>query len=518
MRVRGQHWVAHWVMHRWPAIAVAHCRRVSCTAVPVLLLLLLHHHHLLLLLLHQGHVLLLRHGVPGCRGGLKHIRPRMHSAAQSRVEPQARHAASSATATAALLHNTHVRVANRHAHRSAAHLGRAGEAGTSTTKNVRRPHHALLRQHSAHRATDTDGGGAAAALLPLAQVGPASRGASLCIVRLPTGTAVVVSLDLHRDLVPPTTTLLAATALLVAPAGRRRHSHGLHHHLGVAVDVVVQAVVVVVVLVVVEAVVEVIVELAAVVVEVVLGEGKLDGLGVLHRRSRGERRHIAAQQVRRKLQPLHLQLLLQLLELLRRRLRHHHLRIAHATASATATARALVTAATRTALLGLAAAGILGMALATSGVLGMGLAAASLLGMGLAAAMVGVLRDAGLGTPQLSRLAGLVELPDDGVRIQQTGHRHLALFRVDAALVDTVDLVEGLLDLLLAPVTVYVHSQHQCLHLEDILLAHPGTRTAPLLAQCYTELPKAQHKRFQIWRPSSQISGSSREGRCMRLQ
>jgi hypothetical protein len=26
-----------------------------------------------------------------------------------------------------------------------------------------------------------------------------------------------------------------------------------------------------------------------------------------------------------------------------------------------------------------------------------------------------------------------------------------------------VDLVEGLLDLLLAPVTVYVHSQHQCL-------------------------------------------------------
>jgi hypothetical protein len=160
--------------------------------------------------------------------------------------------------------------------------------------------------------------------------------------------------------------------------------------------------------------------------------------------------------------------------------------------------------------------------------------------------------------------------------------------------------VEGLLDLLLAPVTVYVHSQHQCLqrgrktsrkttetegisfqgtrtnmaglqerehmlrahkqsclppaliengskkkrkkkqekmnsrgaenrpanashththlHLEDILLAHPGTRTAPLLAQCYTELPKAQHKRFQIWRPSSQISGSSREGRCMRLQ
>ena len=60
--------------------------------------------------------------------------------------------------------------------------------------------------------------------------------------------------------------------------------------------------------------------------------------------------------------------------------------------------------------------------------------------MGLAAAMVGVLRDAGLGTPQLSRLAGLVELPDDGVRIQQTGHRHLALFRVDAALVDTYRL------------------------------------------------------------------------------
>jgi hypothetical protein len=51
--------------------------------------------------------------------------------------------------------------------------------------------------------------------------------------------------------------------------------------------------------------------------------------------------------------------------------------------------------------------------------------------------MVGVVRDAGLGTPQLRRLAGLVELPDDGVRIQQAGHRHLPLFRVDAALVDT---------------------------------------------------------------------------------
>jgi hypothetical protein len=63
--------------------------------------------------------------------------------------------------------------------------------------------------------------------------------------------------------------------------------------------------------------------------------------------------------------------------------------------------------------------------------------------MGLAAAMVGVLRDAGLGTPQLSRLAGLVELPDDGVRIQQTGHRHLALFRVDAALVDTYRLISS---------------------------------------------------------------------------
>jgi hypothetical protein len=69
------------------------------------------------------------------------------------------------------------------------------------------------------------------------------------------------------------------------------------------------------------------------------------------------------------------------------------------------------------------------MALATC-VLGLALAPA-------AAAMVGILRDAGLGTPQLGRLASLVELPDDGVRIQQAGHRHLPLFRVDAGLVNT---------------------------------------------------------------------------------
>jgi hypothetical protein len=407
--------------HRWPAIAVAHCRVPCSSAVPVL------QHHLLLMLLllmlQQGHVLLLRHGVPGRRGGLKHLRARMHAAAAaavgiSLVESQARHAAAAAPA---LLHDTHVRVAHRHAHRSAAHLGRTGEAGTSATQHVG-PHHGLLWQHAAHR--PTDGATTATAFLPLGQRVPAARGASLCVVRLPA--AVVVSLDLHRDLVPAAT-LLATTALLVAPAGRRRHGHGLHH-LGLVVDVVVEALVVVVLVVIEVVVVEVIVELAAtVVVEAVLGEGELDGLGVvLQRRGRGERRHVAAQEVRRELQPLHLQLLLQLLELLRRRLRHHHLRILGPTTPATGTTGTLVTAATRTALLGLATAGILGMALATAGVLRLALAAA-----------MAVLRDAGLGAPQLGRLAGLVELPDDGVRIQQAGHRHLPLFRVDAALVDT---------------------------------------------------------------------------------
>nr|ACR36143.1 unknown [Zea mays] len=146
----------------------------------------------------------------------------------------------------------------------------------------------------------------------------------------------------------------------------------------------------------------------------------------------------------------------------------------------------------------------------------MALATAGVLRLALAAAMA-VLRDAGLGAPQLGRLAGLVELPDDGVRIQQAGHRHLPLFRVDAALVDTVDLVEGLLDLLLAPVTVYVHSQHQSLHLEHILLAHPGTGTGtapPLNATPAERHTTTEQEGFRSGaRPLKSTRGGDEEGR-----
>ena len=94
--------------------------------------------------------------------------------------------------------------------------------------------------------------------------------------------ALAVSLALRRDLVPAATLL---AALLAAPAG----GHGLHHHLGLVIEIVVVVIVVI----------EVVVEFAAVVTEVILGEGELDGLGVLQRHSRGERRHIAAQELRR---------------------------------------------------------------------------------------------------------------------------------------------------------------------------------------------------------------------------
>jgi hypothetical protein len=111
-------------------------------------------------------------------------------------------------------------------------------------------------------------------------------------------------------------------------------------------------------------------------------------------------------------------------QLLRRGLRHglrqHHLGVlpaATSTSSTTTTTSTLVVAATApSALLALAAAtGVLGMTLAT--------------------AIVSIVMHVGLGAPQLGGLASLVELPDDGVRIQMAGHCHLPLLRVDAALV-----------------------------------------------------------------------------------
>lgn len=71
---------------------------------------------------------------------------------------------------------------------------------------------------------------------------------------------------------------------------------------------------------------------------------------------------------------------------------------------------------------------------AVTGVLGMTLATGILV-LSLATAIVSIVMHAGLGAPQLGGLASLVELPDDGVRIQMAGHRHLPLLRVDAALV-----------------------------------------------------------------------------------
>lgn len=120
-------------------------------------------------------------------------------------------------------------------------------------------------------------------------------------------------------------------------------------------------------------------------------------------------------------------------QLLRRGLRHglrqHHLGVlpaATSTSSTTTTTSTLVVAATApSALLALAAVtGVLGMTLATG-----------ILVLSLATAIVSIVMHAGLGAPQLGGLASLVELPDDGVRIQMAGHRHLPLLRVDAALV-----------------------------------------------------------------------------------
>jgi hypothetical protein len=440
------------VPHRWVTGAA-----MDVVAVVTVRTMAIHHHLWLLLLRHHGHVLLLRHGVPS---RLHHLRPGRHAAAArtARIEPSprhhaaGRHAVRGGTATGRLhAIGTHVGVAHRHA----AHLAHTGETGAA--HHVRRPHHharLLRRRHAAHHRAANAGGWTtgATALLGLARLVPAAlavlrRMRSATVLAVSASAALVLlgarvllaavigaPLDLHRDLVPAATLLAAAAAvgsLLVAPAGAHRHWHGLCHHLGVVVPVVVEALVLEIL--VVEVVVELIIELAAVVPElVVLGNVELDGLGVLRRRWRGRgERHLAAHahELRRKLHPLHLHLLvqlLQLLKLLRSRLRHRHLCIFRATSASTGAVSS-----TRSTL---------GLALAT-GILGLPLAAGILRLLALAAAaeleLLDLAYQARLGAPQLGGLASLVQLLDDGVRIHQAGHRHLPLLRIYTALVHT---------------------------------------------------------------------------------
>jgi hypothetical protein len=119
--------------------------------------------------------------------------------------------------------------------------------------------------------------------------------------------------------------------------------------------------------------------------------------------------------------------LLQLLKLLRSRLRHRHPCIFRASAAATPAMSS-----TRSTL---------GLALAAGVLLVLTLAAGVLLVLALATtAKLQLLKrayHARLAAPQLSGLAGPVQLPDDGVWIHQARHRHLPLLCIYAALVHT---------------------------------------------------------------------------------